>query len=204
MAQTNAPSSVTDPLATQYAGKLVIQSDAAPAGHCASHETAVANAVATPAAPANDSADGLTALQWQQIQALADYNCALTAFDDPTVGPVIIFPSDYTGDINNLAKPTGWTSMTGQVPTDWPAPTTAESPQFTLAQIQNIRTAAVSQISAASSDTANYSADVRYDGPSDRVVVETDAPASVTDSLVSSYPDEVVITTPPAPDFTDN
>ncbi|GGN19530.1 hypothetical protein GCM10011578_049490 [Streptomyces fuscichromogenes] len=204
VAQTNAPSSVTDPLNTQYAGQLVIQSDAAPSGQCAQHETAVANAVATPAAPVNGSADSLTDLQWQQVQALADYNCALTAFDDPTVGPVIIFPSDRTGDIDHLQQPPGWTSDTGQVPTDWPVPTTAKSPQFTLAQIQDIQTDAVDQISAASSDTTNYTVAVHYDGPSDRVVVETDAPASVTDPLVAAHPDQVVITAAPTPALTDN
>ncbi|MFJ3780006.1 LamG domain-containing protein [Streptomyces sp. NPDC090075] len=204
VAETNAPSSVTDPLATQYVGKLVIKNDAAPAGKCAPQDTAVANAVATPASPANGSADSLTALQWQQVQALADYNCALTAFDDPTIGPVIIFPSDHTGDIDNLPKPPGWTSDSGQVPTDWPVPTTAKSPQFTFAQIQNIQTAAVNQITSASSDTTNYSVAVHYDGPNDRVVVETDAPASATDPLVAAYPDKVVITAPAAPDFTDN
>ncbi|WP_306819824.1 LamG domain-containing protein [Streptomyces sp. CA-210063] len=204
VAQTDAPASVTDPLATQYAGKLVIKSDAAVPGKCAPHQTTQANSLATAATPATGVGDVKTQLQWKQVQALADYNCALTAFDDPTIGPVIIFPKDYTGDINNLQKPPGWTDQSGHVPASWPAPTTAKSPQFTLAQIQNIQTAAVSKIAGASSDTTNYGVDVYYDGMSDRVVVATDAPPSVTDSLVTAYPNQVVIKPTTTPTFTDN
>ncbi|BBC38457.1 hypothetical protein SGFS_097510 [Streptomyces graminofaciens] len=204
MAQTNAPSSVTDPLATQYEGKLVIESDKAPDGRCAPHETAVANDITTPAVPETDVDDGRTSLQWQQVQALADYNCALTAFDDPDMGPVIIFPSDYTGDIDNQAKPPHWTGKNAQIPADWPTPTTAKSPQFTFAQIKAIQTAAVDRIAGASDETTNYSVTVHYDGPNDRVVVKTDAPASVTDPLVAAYPDKVVITAPAAVTFSDS
>ncbi|MFI1705072.1 LamG domain-containing protein [Streptomyces griseoruber] len=204
VARTNAPASVTDPLATQYVGRLVIESDTTPSGKCRPDQTSVANSLATIATPAGGTGDVTTELQWKQVQALADYNCALTAFDDPNIGPVIIFPSDYTGDINNLQKPPGWTDQYGQVPADWPAPTTAKSPQFTVAQIQDIQTSAVNQIAGASSDTTNYSVTVHYDGPSDRVVVETDAPASVTGPLLTTYPNKVVIATPSTPPLADN
>ncbi|MFI1358309.1 LamG domain-containing protein [Streptomyces sp. NPDC020898] len=202
--KTNAPSSVTAPLTTQYPGKLRIESDKAPDGRCAPYETAMANDIADPAAPKSGVSDGRTSLQWQQVQALADYNCALTAFDDPARGPVLIFPSDYTGDINNLAKPPYWTSTDAQIPTDWPTPTTAKSAQFTFAQIKAIQTAAVDRIAGASSDTTNYGVTVRYDGVNDKVVVKTDAPASVTDPLVTAYPGKVVITTVSADTFSDS
>ncbi|MEU6228993.1 LamG domain-containing protein [Streptomyces sp. NPDC047042] len=202
--KTNAPSSVTDPLTAQYPGKLVIESDKAPDGRCASYETAMANDIADSAAPKSGVSDGRTSLQWQQVQALADYNCALTAYEDPTVGPVIVFPSDYTGNINNLAKPPHWTSTNAQIPTDWPTPTTAKSAQFTFAQIKAIQTAAVDRIAGASSDTTNYGVTVRYDGVSDKVLVQTDAPASVTDPLVAAYPGKVVIATLPAATFSDS
>lgn len=202
--KTNAPSSVTDPLTAQYPGKLVIESDKAPDGRCAPYETAMANDIADPAVPKSGVSDGVTSLQWQQVQALADYNCALTAFDDPTVGPVLIFPSDYTGDINNAAKPPHWTSTDAQIPTDWPTPTTAKSAQFTFAQIQAIQTAAVDRIAGASSDTTNYDVTVRYDGVNDKVVVKTDAPTSVTDPLMAAYPGKVVIGTVSAATFSDS
>ncbi|MER5805431.1 hypothetical protein [Streptomyces mirabilis] len=195
--QTNAPSSVTDPLATQYQGKLVIESDNAPDGRCAPYETAVANDIATPSVPESGIGDGRTSLQWQQVQALADYNCALTAFDDPDIGPVIIFPSDYTVDMDNLAKPPHWPSEDAQIPAEWPTPTTAKSAQFTFAQIKAIQTAAVNQIAGASNSTTNY-------GVNDKVVVVTDAPASVTDRLVADYSGKVVITATSASTFSDS
>jgi hypothetical protein len=203
VAQTDAPSSITDPLATQYAGQLVVKSDAAASGKCAPHQTAMAESLGENAAPASGTNDVTTQLQWQQVQALADYNCALTAFDDPNIGPVVIFPSDYTGDINDLTKPPGWTDQYGQVPASWPSPTTAKSPQFTLAQIKGIQTAAVDQIAGASNDTTNYSVDVHYAGANDRVVVQTDAPSSVTDPLLTTYPNRVVIKSASTPTASD-
>ncbi|WP_232838149.1 LamG domain-containing protein [Streptomyces geranii] len=203
VARTNAPASVTDSLAAQYAGKLVIETDAVSPGKCRPDQSAASNSLATTATPASGVQEVTTELQWQQVQALADYNCALAAFDDPNVGPKIVFPSDFTGDITNLQKPPGWTSDRGQIPASWPTPTTSKSPQFTLAQIQNIGTAAVQQIQPAGA-TTDYSVAVRYDGASDRVVVETDAPSSVTDPLVAAYPNKVVTATPPAPEFPDS
>lgn len=203
VARTDAPASVTDSLVTQYPDRLVIESDAAAPGKCAPHQTTMAGSLATDAVPASGVDDVTTQLQWQQVQALADYNCALTAFDDPSVGPVITFPKDYTGDVNDLQKPPGWTNQYGQVPASWPTPTTAKSPQFTLTQIQNIQTAAVNQIAGAGDDTTNYGVEVHYDGMSDRVVVETDAPSSVTASLLTAYPNQVVIRSASTPTFTD-
>ncbi|MGW1274277.1 LamG domain-containing protein, partial [Streptomyces sp. NPDC002491] len=203
VAQTNAPTSVTDPLATEYAGKLVIEAytlDSPPPARCAAAERTVGTVLSTAAGPADDVADPATKLQWQQVQALADYNCALAAFNDPSIGPVIVFPSDYAGDIDDLAKPPGWTSEYGEVPADWPTPTTAKSPHFTLAQITEVQDAALRQVTA-DGDTTAYRVAVRYDGMSDRVVVETDAPSSVTDPLLAAYPDQVKITavTDPTP-----
>ncbi|MFF9040611.1 LamG domain-containing protein [Streptomyces sp. NPDC014892] len=208
IAETNAPASVTDPLAAQYTGKLVIKGytiDNPPPAKCTPDQITVGKVETTAAAPAAGFSDAATKLQWQQVQALADYNCALTAFDDPKIGPVIIFPADYTGDIDDLRKPPGWTSEYGEIPADWPAPTTAKSPQFTLAQITDIQDAAIRQVSA-DGDTTAYSVAVHYDGMSDRVVVDTDAPASVTDPLLTAYPDRVVIKaiTEPTPADTAN
>ncbi|NNN29154.1 LamG domain-containing protein [Streptomyces sp. S3(2020)] len=202
VAETDAPASVTDPLATQYAGKLDIEAYASehPAPGKCTPENRTAGTVLQNAAAQADGVvqDALTKLQWQQVQALADYNCALAAFADPDVGPVIIFPKDYTGDINDLQKPPGWTSEYGDIPSDWPTPTPGLSQQFTLAQITGIQDAAARQVSADGNTTA-YSLAVRYDGKSDQMVVETDAPASVTDPLLAAYPNKITIVAPPAP-----
>ncbi|MER6961789.1 LamG domain-containing protein [Streptomyces sp. NPDC000618] len=203
VARTDAPASVTDPLVVQYPDRLVVESDSAAAGKCAPHQTTTAGSLTAAATPVSGLADVRTKLQWQQVQALADYNCALTAFDDPTIGPVIIFPSDYTGDIDNLQKPPGWTDQNGHAPASWPSATTAKSPQFTRAQIQSVQTAAVNQIAGASTETTPYSVDARYEGISDRVVVETNAPSSVTDPLLTAYPDRIVIRSASTPAYTD-
>ncbi|MEU9347689.1 LamG domain-containing protein, partial [Streptomyces sp. NPDC048278] len=198
VAATNAPSSVTDPLATQFTGRLVIESyvsDYETVGKCAPEQRTAGTVLSPEAGPQDGFQDAATKLQWQQVQALADYNCALAAFNDPNIGPVVIFPSDYTGDIDDLAKPPGWTSEYGDIPTDWPSPTTAKSQSFTLAQITEIQDQVLRQVSS-DGDTTAYNVSVHYDGLRDRVVVATDAPASVTDPLLAAYPGKVVIEAP--------
>lgn len=160
----------------------------------------VGTVLSTDAGPADTITDPATKLQWQQVQALADYNCALAAFNDPNIGPVVVFPSDYAQDIDDLRKPPGWTSEYGEVPAEWPTPTTAKSPRFTLALVNEVQDAALRQVTA-DGDTTAYQVAVRYDGMSDRVVVETDAPSSVTDPLATAYPDlmQIRTVTDPAP-----
>ncbi|MFJ9565124.1 LamG domain-containing protein [Streptomyces fuscichromogenes] len=199
--ETDAPASVTDPLATQYAGKIVLHAyklDYSVPTRCTPDQRTAGTVLTDGAAPTAGFQDPATKQRWEQVQALADYNCALTAFNDPNIGPVVIFPSDYAGNINDLQKPPGWTTEYGEVPADWPAPTTAKSVQFTLAQITDIQDAALRQISA-DGDTSAYYVSVGYDGMSDRVVVETDAPSSVTDPLLTAYPDRIVIKAATAP-----
>ncbi|MGW1712550.1 LamG domain-containing protein [Streptomyces sp. NPDC002156] len=201
MAQTNAPASVTDPLLADYPGKLRIEGytlDYTPPGKCTPEERTAGKVLSEAAGPAAGVEDAATKLQWQQVQALADYNCALAAFDDPEVGPVIIFPSDYTGDVYDLQKPPGWTSEYGEVPADWPTPRAGLSQQFTLAQIAEVQEAAIRQVSA-DGDTTAYSVSIHYDAMLDQVVVTTDAPASVTDPLLAAYPYKVKIETAPEP-----
>ena len=190
IAQTNAPSSITDPLATQYPNQLVIQG---PPANTA--PTTCAPQVSLDTNPGN--AGGATAAS-EQLQALADYNCALASFQDPNIGPVIIFPSDYSGDINNLQQPTNWIDSTGATPTSWPTPTTAKSVLFTAAKVQEIIAAAVDQIQPAGS-TVFYSLTVHYDGMSDRIVVNTDAPSSVTSPLLTAYPGQITVASQTAP-----
>lgn len=148
-----------------------------------------------PAAAAH--ADTATGSDWEEVVELAGYNHALTAFEDPKSGPTIIFPSDYTGDINNLQHPSDWTDSGGNTPTSWPTPTTTRSAQFTAAQVQKIIVAAVNQIEPVGSTM--YYAAAHYDGTSDRIVVYTDAPSSVTDPLVAAYPGQVTIASTKAP-----
>ncbi|MGP4051604.1 hypothetical protein [Streptomyces sp. 2A115] len=136
------------------------------------------------------------AKHWEQLQELADYNCALAYFNDPVIGPVIVFPSDYAGDLNNLQTPTDWTDSSGQTSTSWPTPTTAKSPTFTAAQIKEIIDAAYERI--APDDDQTYRVSVGYDGMSDRMVVATDAPASVTGPLLSAYPGKITLQAYPA------
>ncbi|MGA6223126.1 LamG domain-containing protein [Streptomyces umbrinus] len=202
--QTDAPTSVTDPLKTAYPNEVVIEAPAndAPADKC-TPQTRTAGEVST---LVPTSAGGVTSdraeLQWQQLQALRDYNCALSAFEDPNIGPVLIFPSDRT-DLT-AANPPGWTSPFGEKPTSWPVPTTKKSPQFTLAQIKDIQAAVVDRLSpeAADEGAVSYSLSVYYDGMSDRLVVETDAPTSATDPLVTAYPNKITFKayTPPTVD----
>ncbi|MFM9700787.1 RICIN domain-containing protein [Streptomyces europaeiscabiei] len=188
--QTNAPSSVTDPLAAQYPNQVVIQGPPAnttPPATCVPQTSLTSN-------PGNTG--GATAAS-EQLQALADYNCALSAFQDPTNGPAMVFPSDYAGDIDNLQIPQHWTDSNGNTPTSWPTPTTARSVKFTAAQVQEIIAAAIAQIEPVGSTI--YYAAAHYDGMSDRIVVNTDAPSSVTDPLVAAYPDQVTIASQKAP-----
>ncbi|MGW7163807.1 LamG domain-containing protein [Streptomyces sp. NPDC054884] len=201
VAKTDAPASVTDPLATKYAGKLVIEAYPGytpPPGKCTPEQRTAGRVLSGAAAPADDFRDAATKLQWEQIQALADYNCALAASDDPDIGPVITFPSDYTGDINDLQKPPGWTSSYGDVPAEWPTPTTAKSSRFTLAQITEVQDAAL-RLALPDEGSTVYSLSAHYDRTRDQVVVETDAPASVTDPLLAAYPNQVVIQAVTAP-----
>ncbi|MGQ4358393.1 LamG domain-containing protein [Streptomyces sp. SAS_272] len=201
VAETDAPASVTDPLAAKYAGKLVLKAYPGytpPPGTCTPEQRTTGREVSGTAAPADDLRDAATKLQWEQVQALADYNCALAAFDDPNIGPVITFPSDYTGNIDDLQKPPGWTSSYGDVPAEWPTPTTAKSPQFTLAQIIEVQDAAL-RLAQPDDGSTVYNLSVHYDGMRDQVVVETDAPSSVTDPLLAAYPNQVVIQAVTAP-----
>ncbi|WP_256252363.1 LamG domain-containing protein, partial [Streptomyces sp. yr375] len=132
-------------------------------------------------------------VQWEEMQAMATYNGALTAFEDPKIGPVLIFPSDYTGDINNVEQPPDWKDSAGNTPTLWPVPTTAKSQLFTFGDIGTVQDAAYDAIQPDGDTT--YTLAVHYDGMSDRVVVETNAPASVTDPLVNAYPGQITLTT---------
>ncbi|WP_329266936.1 RICIN domain-containing protein [Streptomyces sp. NBC_01451] len=183
--QTDAPSSITDPLAAQYPDQVVIQGPSAntPPATCAPQTSLTSNRGATTAS--------------DQLQAMADYNCALSAFQDPNSGPTIIFPSDYTGDINNLQIPQHWIDSNGDTSTSWPTPATTRSAKFTAAQVQKVIAAAVAQIEPDGSKF--YYAAAHYDGMSDRIVVNTDAPSSVTDPLVAAYPDQVTIAGQTAP-----
>ncbi|MEU3617935.1 LamG domain-containing protein [Streptomyces sp. NPDC006872] len=201
VAETDAPASVTDPLLAAYPGKLVVEAytgDNPPPAECTPSQATAGKMVTAPAGPATGGVnDALTKLQWEQLQALADYNCALTAFQDPSIGPVIIFPSDYAGNIDDLQKPPGWTSEYGDIPTDWPSPTTAKSPLFTLAEIQDIQDTVIAEIQPGGDETYNLA--VYYDGMRDRIVAETDAPASVTDPLLAAYPGKLVVEAYTAP-----
>ncbi|MCG7210072.1 LamG domain-containing protein [Streptomyces arenae] len=199
--QTDAPTSVTDPLKTAYPGKVTIQAlpGATPAGRC-TNDTGTAGEVSElPADPTEGMDNDRTDLEWQQVEALRDYNCALAAYDDPTTGPVLVFPSDST-DLS-VVSPSNWTSPFGQKPTDWPKPTTKKSAQFTLLKIKEIQAAVLDQLSPedVADGSPSYVVSVYYDGRSDRVVVETDAPSSATDPLVTAYPNQITIKpyTPP-------
>lgn len=192
--QTNAPASVTDPLKTAYPDKIVIEAPRNGSAATCTPENRTADEVYTAGAtPSTDVTDDRTSLHWQQLESLRDYNCALAAFDDPTVGPVLIFPSDRT-DLT-VKNPPGWTSPFGETAADWPVPTTAKSPQFTVALIKQIQEAAMDRLSpeAVSVGAPSYSVAVYYDGESDRVVVETDAPSSATDPLLTAYPNKITI-----------
>ncbi|SES50042.1 Concanavalin A-like lectin/glucanases superfamily protein, partial [Streptomyces sp. yr375] len=134
--------------------------------------------------------------KWEQIQALANNNCALAYFEDSVIGPVVIFPKDYTGDINALQTPEGWTDHDGVAPTTWPTVTTAKSQMFTAAQIKDV-TADINAAIAPYADTNDAdSVLVGYDGMSDRIVVTTNAPASVTDPLLAAHPNMITIQQP--------
>ncbi|NEB03466.1 hypothetical protein [Streptomyces sp. SID13726] len=184
VAQTNAPSSVTDPLTSEYPDRLVVSTDTptTPLPDCEAPHGPLAS---------GEISDPLT-----QLQALAGYNCALSYFDDPTIGPVIIFPKDYTGDIDNLTPPPNWTDDDGATPSSWPTPTTSRSVLFTQAEVKEINEAAYTQIDPDGDNT--YNVFVYYDGASDRMVVVTDAPSSVTDPLLAKYPGMITLQQPPS------
>lgn len=194
VAHTDAPAWVTDSLAAKYAGKLVIEGytlNNPPPAKCTPEQVTAGTVLSEGVAPADGFNDAATKLQWQQVQALADYNCALGAFNDANAGPKIVFPADYAGDLNDLRRPPGWTSEYGDVPADWPSPATTKS-QFTLARVTEIQDAA-KRILLPEDGTPIPSLTVRFDAARDRVVVTTDVPAWVTDPLRAAYPNQVVI-----------
>ncbi|MFC8669534.1 RICIN domain-containing protein [Streptomyces sp. NPDC057199] len=182
--QTDAPASVTDSLVADHSGKLVVER-----ATTSVPETPKCNAARGPLASGYLS-DSLT-----QVKALADFNCALSYFDDPNIGPVIIFPKDYVDDIDDLSKPTNWTDAGGEAPSSWPTVTTARSVQFTSAKAKEVGDAAYARLAPDGDNT--YNTFVYYDGESDRIVVLTAAPSSLTDPLLSDYPD--MITVKPSP-----
>lgn len=182
--QTNAPSAVTDPLAHEHSGELVIDGTTSDLS-----EVAKCNPARGPLASGYLS-DPLT-----QLKELADFNCALSYFNDANIGPVVIFPKDYVGDIDNLPTPADWTDAGGEAPSNWPTATTARSVQFTTAKVKEVSEAAYARL-APNGDNA-FNTFVYYDGESDRLVVVTAAPSSVTAPLLSDYPD--MITVKPSP-----
>ncbi|MDX3452087.1 RICIN domain-containing protein [Streptomyces sp. ME02-8801-2C] len=185
VAQTNASSSVTDPLANANSGRLVI--DRTTSGQ---PEVAKCNPAHGPLTSGFLS-DPLT-----QLAELANFNCALSYFEDPVIGPVIIFPKDYTGDIDNLPHPTDWTDGGGQAPSGWPTATTAHSLQFTTAKLKEVSEAVYARLTPNGDNT--YNTFVYYDGESDRLVVLTAAPSSLTNPLLSDYPDMLTIKPSPS------
>jgi hypothetical protein len=192
--QTDAPASVTDPLVWTYPGQVVIEAyplDRRVPAKCAPEQMTAGTVVDLDQGPAAGVTDVGTQLQWQQLKAQAAHNCALSVYEKPDGAPVLVFPSDRA-DIT-VTNPPGWTSEYGQAPKDWPVPTAVRSAQFTVAQVADIQAAAMRQISATAEGSPAYNLSVGYDGKSDRVVVTTDAPASVTDPLVWTYPNKVVI-----------
>jgi len=210
VAETDAPSWVTDPLVAQYPGKLVVEGytfENPPAAKCTPEQTTAGKVDSQQPMPGGEFQDAATKQQWQQVQALADYNCALGAFNDPNVGAKIIFPSDYTGDINDLRKPPGWATEYGDIPADWPTPASGKS-AMTLARVIEIQDAAKKLLlpdggwddGQAVAGVPDCHLTAQYDAARDRVVVATDAPSWVTDPLAAAYPNQVVIEAlPPAP-----
>ncbi|MGI5460902.1 hypothetical protein ACQEWB_48645 [Streptomyces sp. CA-249302] len=143
----DAPASVTDQLRTTYPDQLEIKAPVStePSDKCAPENRTAGETPEPAPVPASGLNDDRSDLQWQQLKALRDYNCALAAFEDPTIGPVLIFPKDRS-DLT-VANPTDWASSFGEKPADWPVPTTARSVQFTVAQIRNVESAVMGQLS---------------------------------------------------------
>ncbi|HET6708314.1 LamG domain-containing protein [Amycolatopsis sp.] len=197
--RTDAPASVTDPLVSAHPGRITIEAykvDKRPPARCAPEQMTAGTVVDLDEGPAAGVADAATLQQRQQVKAQVAYNCALASYTGPDGVPVVVFPSDRA-DIS-VANPPGWTDEYGQAPADWPVPAAVRSAQFTVAQVTDIEAAAQREITATTDDSPAYRLTVGYDGPSDRVVVTTDAPSSVTDPLVAAYPGKVVIKAFPA------
>ncbi|MFF6804454.1 hypothetical protein [Streptomyces sp. NPDC012616] len=155
----------------------------------------IAGALLT-AAPAQATDSAGPPPDWEQVQELATYNGAMQAFEDPEIGPVIIFASDYAADIDDLRHPDDWTDSAGNTPSSWPTPTTARSVLFTADDVQQITEAVYTQLAPDADQT--YDVYTFYDGPTDRMIVSTDAPASLTDPLVNTYDGKITLMAPPA------
>ncbi|MFM9591820.1 RICIN domain-containing protein [Streptomyces scabiei] len=183
--QTDAPAAVTDPLATTYSGKVVID-----------RTTSTSPQIAKCDPAHGPLTSGFISDPLTQLQAMANYDCAISYFNDPTIGPVIIFPKDYVGDIDNLPKPTNWVDAGGETPSNWPTATTSRSVLFTSAKLKEVSEGAYAKL--APDDTNTYNTFVYYDGMSDRVVVLTAAPSSLTDPLLSQYPGMITIKPSPS------
>lgn len=185
VARTNAPASVTDPLVDAHSGLIEID-----------RYTTSGEPVAKCNPARGPLATGLLSDPLTQLQQLANYNCALSYFDDPNIGPVIIFPKDHVGDIDSLSTPPDWTDTAGEAPSSWPTPTTARSVQFTTAKLREVSEAAYARLAPGGDNTFNTF--VYYDGESDRIVVLTAAPSSATAPLLSEYPDMITIKPSPS------
>ncbi|MEU1182503.1 hypothetical protein ABZ464_33660 [Streptomyces sp. NPDC005820] len=75
-------------------------------------------------------------------------------------------------------------------------PAVSKSQQFTAAEVKKV-TEAVDQAIQPDGDTT-YGLVITYNGPTDKMMVVTNAPASVTDPLMSAYPGKILLEAPTA------
>jgi hypothetical protein len=184
VAQTNAPASVTDPLANEYSGKLTVERTS----------TETQEVKCNPAR--GPLASGFLSDPLTQLKELANFNCALSYFNDPDMGPVITFPKDYAGDIDDIKEPTNWTDAAGQAPSSWPFPAVGRSQLFTSDQVKEVSDAVYARLAPNGDNT--YNTFVYYDGAIDQIIVLTAAPSSLTTPLLSDFPDMLRIKPSPS------
>ncbi|MET8760740.1 hypothetical protein [Lentzea sp. NPDC004782] len=138
----------------------------------------VASASADTSDPSSPPARELTQEQSDQLNQVATNHSALGVFSDASV-PVVVLPAGTSAE------------QKASTVADLPAGTNAEVriSQFTKDALDALQVTATDRKWDA--DAGKYGVGTFYDAGQDKVVVQTEAPASVTDSLVTAHPGQI-------------
>ncbi|WP_328842705.1 hypothetical protein [Streptomyces sp. NBC_00258] len=143
----------------------------------------VHSAVAFPATPtaasATEPSSEPSQAQWKQLGKAADAHSALGVFGDSD--PVLTLPADTSAGEKTKVEAAIPSGMNVAVKTS----------KFTREKLEKIQKTVTARKWHSDADT--YSVGVQYDGRKDKVVVDTDAPASATESLRNAYPGAIEV-----------
>ncbi|MFJ9565092.1 hypothetical protein ACIRQQ_34285 [Streptomyces fuscichromogenes] len=136
----------------------------------------------TPAAPSAAQPKAPSQTQWNKLNTVATSNNALGVFDGTDAShPVLVLPSGTSAGEK--------TKVGGEIPAGVDA--TVRTSRFTKDKLDQVQKAVTARKWSAEART--YGVSVAYDGQTDQVEVDTDAPASAQEALRKAYPGEVEV-----------